>query len=129
MHHATNAYRNVRRASLVENKSPHELTLMLFDGGLSEMALARRFIGSGERQLQHRSLNKAIAIVQELQGTLKDTDTVEVAANLFSLYGFVISQLIETNKSCSTEPLDSAEQVFATLRDAWADIEPLRAAA
>lgn len=129
MQYATNAYRNVRRASLVENKTPHELTLMLFDGGLSEIAQARQFISNGERQLLHRSLTKAIAIVQELQGTLKDTQTVEISANLFSLYGFIVDQLLEANRSCSTVSLDSAERVFSTLRDAWAGIEPLQAAA
>lgn len=129
MHHATNAYRNVRRASLVENKSPHELTLMLFDGALRELSLARCCIESGELQLLRRALDKAIAIVQELQGTLRDTDTVELAANLFSLYGFIIDRLLEANRTNSVEPLDSAEQVLSTLREAWAGIESVRDAA
>ena len=129
MRHATNAYQTVRRVSLVENKSPHELTLMLFDGALNEIAHARHLMDGSSPDRRRAALSKAIAIAQELQGTLKDTETVELAGNLFALYGFVISQLLEANRRADSSALDNAESVLTTLREAWVSIEPMPVAA
>jgi len=125
MNAAVAAYREVHRASLVESKSPHQLTLMLFDGALARIAAARELDPFRERSVRYRALDRALAIVQELQGSLREPETDELAGQLFALYAHVIERLIEAGRTSSNEPLASAVEVLDTLRDGWVRIDPV----
>lgn len=125
----TDAYRTVRSASLIENKSPHELTLMLFDGALGHLNAARGLVSNGDAGRARAVIDKVLAIVMELQGSLRDPETNEISANLFRLYDFVIAQLLEAGRGAGDEPMRLAHEILDTLRDAWVGITPVRAEA
>ena len=117
---AANAYRTMRGAGLVEGASPHALALMLLDGALSRIGTARTL----ERDERHRCLDRALAIVQELQGSLRDPETDELASRLFALYGYVADSLLRADRERDDAPLDAAESVLSELRAAWVAIAP-----
>jgi flagellar protein FliS len=123
------AYQSVRRSTLVEGASPHQLIEMLYDGALSNIAIARQHLANGNRQLLHVHVDKAVAIVQELQGSLRDYETNELAGNLFELYSYLVSTLISANQSMDDEGFGVCAQLIDILRDAWQAIAPARLAA
>lgn len=123
------AYQSVKRATLVEGASPHRLIEMLYDGALSNIAIARQHIRSNNRQLLHNSIDKAVAIIQELQASLLDYNVNELAGNLFDLYSFIISTLLTSGKNMEEKGLDICANLIDILRDAWIAISPERLAA
>ncbi|MFK8079278.1 MAG: flagellar export chaperone FliS [Granulosicoccus sp.] len=118
------AYQSVRKATLVEGASPHQLIEMLYDGALSNIAIAREHLSQDRRAELHKHVNKALAIVQELQGSLKDYETNEIAGNLFELYSYIIATLISANKNLDDEGFGVCAHLLDVLRDAWKAITP-----
>ena len=118
------AYQSVRKATLVEGASPHRLIEMLYDGALSNIAIARRHLADNRRSDLHRHINKAMAIVQELQSSLKDYETNELAGNLFELYSYIVQTLISSDRDMDDEGLGVCAHLLDILRDAWHAIEP-----
>lgn len=118
------AYQSVRKATLVEGASPHQLIEMLYDGAISNIAIAREHLSQGRRPELHRHVDKATAIVQELQGSLKDYQTNELSGNLFELYSYIITTLISSDKNMDDEGLGVCVHLLDVLRDAWQAIAP-----
>ena len=123
------AYQSVRKATLVEGASPHQLIEMLYDGALSNIAIARQCLLQANRSQMHVHSDKAIAIVQELQGSLKDYETNEISGNLFELYTYIISTMISSEKAMDDEGFGVCAHLLDVLRDAWQAITPESVAA
>lgn len=124
-----NAYQSVRKATLVEGATPHQLIEMLYDGALSNIAIAREHLLHSRRADLHRHVDKALAIVQELQGSLNDIENNEISANLFELYSYICTTLITSEKNMDDEGLGVCAHLLDVLRDAWQAISPEVAAA
>jgi flagellar protein FliS len=123
------SYQSVRRATLVEGASPHRLVEMLYEGALSNIAIARKHIATNDRKMLHVHIDKAIAVIQELQASLHDYQNNELSANLFELYSYIVSTLIESEKNLDDDKLNTCANLIEILSDAWKNINPERAAA
>jgi len=123
------AYKSVKRATLVEGATPHRLIEMLYEGALSNIAIARQHMDAGDRQRLHSYIDKAVAIIQELQGCLHDHETNEISANLFDLYSYLVKTLVESEKNMDVEGLSASANLVTILKDAWSSISPERVAA
>jgi flagellar protein FliS len=123
------SYQAVRRATLVEGASPHRLVEMLYEGALSNIAIARKHIATNDRKMLHVHIDKAVAVIQELQASLHDYQNNELSANLFELYSYIVSTLIESEKNLDDEKLNTCANLIKILIDAWKDINPERVAA
>jgi flagellar protein FliS len=123
------SYQSVKRATLVEGASPHRLVEMLFEGALSNIAIARRHMTKNNRQMSHVHIDKAVAVIQELQASLQDYQTNELSANLFDLYSYIVSTLMESEKNLDDESLKTCVNLIGILCDAWKEINPERMAA
>lgn len=123
------AYKSVRRSTLVEGASPHQLTAMLYDGALSNITIARKHLAQNRGYQMHVHIDKSIAIIQELQGSLKDYETNELAGNLFELYSFITSTLISANQQKDDASLLTCLELIEILKDAWQAIAPEEVAA
>ncbi len=124
-----NAYQSVRKATLVEGATPHQLIAMLYDGALSNIAIAREHLMHGRRPDLHRNVDKALAIVQELQASLADIESNEISANLYELYSYICTTLIASERNMDDEGLGVCAHLLDVLRDAWQAISPEVAAA
>ena len=123
------AYQSVRRSTMVEGATPHQLTAMLYDGALSNIAIARQHIANDNKTLLHVHVDKAVAIVQELQGSLLDFDTNELASNLFELYRYIVSTLLSAERDMDDEAMGVCANLIEILKDAWNAISPEQLAA
>lgn len=107
------AYQN----SAVTTANPQELTLMLYDGALKFMRLAKLAIDQGNPDLKNINIQKTQAIFQELRLTLNKD--IAISANLDSLYDYMWRRLVDANVKNDTIILDEVLDFTTELRDTW----------
>lgn len=116
MMYTNNGYNQYREQSVL-TAGPGELVLMLYDGCLKQVRLARLAINENMTAERNSALQKAQEIVSELINTL-DFD-YELSDSLYALYDYFLNELITANVENSTNRLDSIESLLVELRDTW----------
>ncbi|MGM0837648.1 MAG: flagellar export chaperone FliS [Bacillota bacterium] len=104
----------------VSTASPGELTLMLYNGALKFMRLAKKGIEDKNLELKNTNLIKAQKIVQELMVTL-NTD-LEVSKSMLSMYDYLNRRLIEANIKNDLSIIEEVETLMTEFRDAWKQV-------
>jgi flagellar protein FliS len=123
----TNGYARTYRANSVLTASPGQLVLMLYDGALKSLALAREAFAQPAEdfrriQLINTHLLKAQAILAELQSGLNFEAGGEFASTMHRLYDYHIRRLTEANLRKQEAPVIEVERLVRELRDAWAQM-------
>lgn len=119
---ASQAYKQVDITSAVASATPHQLTSLLFGGALKQIAIAKGAMERQDTALKGESISKAIAILGELEGALKDRETNELSGNLSRLYDYMIRTLIAANSKNNTAQLDEISELVAEIKEAWDQI-------
>lgn len=120
-------YARTYRANSVLTASPGQLVLMLYDGALKAIALAREgFNASADDPRRIATINtqlmKAQAILNELQSGLNLEAGGEFARTMHRLYDYHNRRLLEANVRKQVEPVIEVERLVRELRDAWAQM-------
>lgn len=120
-------YARTYRANAILTASPGQLVLMLYDGALKSMALARDAFSLPEtepRRIQtiNEHLLKAQAIIAELQNGLNMEAGGEFAQTMHRLYDYHNRRLLEANIRKNPDPVAEVERLVRELRDAWAQM-------
>lgn len=110
------AYKN----NSVTTASPGELTLMLYNGSLKFIHIAKKAIEEKNIELKNTNIQKTQAIVNELMVTL-NTD-LEVSQNLMSLYDYINRRLTEANIKNDLVVLEEVEGLITDFRDTWKQV-------
>lgn len=108
------------RQNAVNTSSPGELTLMLYDGCLKFIRLAREAINNDDMQKKNINIQKAQNIITELMVTLDMK--YEISKQMMPLYDFVRRKLIEANIKNSLQSLEEAETIVTEFRDTWKEV-------
>jgi flagellar protein FliS len=109
----------VYRTVSIDSAGPARLLDEMFLAVLSDVRTAREKIGAKDFGGKGKALSRALAIVGELAGSLEHERAPELCANLTNLYDFVAARLTEANVGMTAAPLDDAEKIIETLRDAF----------
>ncbi|RSK28608.1 flagella export chaperone FliS [Bacillus sp. HMF5848] len=114
-----NPYQSYQQNS-VTTASPGELTLMLYNGCLKFINLAKHAIE--KRNIEDKNINliKAQNIINELMVTL-NTD-YEVSKNMMAMYDYMNRRLIEANIKNNVEILGEVEDYLIDFRDTWKQV-------
>lgn len=120
-------YARIYRESSILTASPGQLILLMFDGALRSMALARVALErpkSDFRRIEviNKELLKAQAILGELRRNLNHDAGGEFSARMDGLYAYYIRRLIEANMRKEMAPLVEVEKLLTVVRDAWAEM-------
>jgi flagellar protein FliS len=115
----TQAYQRAR----AETANPVQLVLMLYDGAIRFLSVAREKMTTEELEARHTNLLKAQRIIAELLASLDKENGGEVAANLSRLYTFMLQELVEANLHDRSEPIETVIGMLRELRGAWAEVE------
>lgn len=113
---ANKAYQN----NSVQTASPGELTLMLYNGCLKFIGLARTAIEMKNTEEKNKNLLKAQKIIQELMVTLNMD--LEVSKSLMQMYDYINRRLIEANIQSDVEILDEVEDYVQDFRNTWKEV-------
>lgn len=104
----------------VQTASPGELTLMLYNGCLKFIGLARTGIELKNTEQKNTNLLKAQKIIQELMVTLNMD--LEVSKSLMSMYDYINRRLIEANIQNDVKILDEVEDYVLDFRNTWKEV-------
>lgn len=111
-----NGYARYREQSVL-TASPGDLVLMLYDGCLRQMRLARVALGEGKMEAASTSLMKAQDIVTEL---IQGLDFhYQISENLLSLYEYIHYELVMANVTKDPARIVPVEEITADLRETW----------
>jgi flagellar secretion chaperone FliS len=115
----TNPYQSYQQNS-VNTASPGELTLMLYNGCLKFINLAKHAIEKKDIQEKNINIQKAQKIVQELMVTLNME--LEISKNMMSLYDYINRRLIDANIKNDMVILEEVEALVTDFRDTWKQV-------
>lgn len=113
---AGSQYNQYRQQSAM-TAAPGELTLMLYDGCIKDLKLARMFIEEKDYKLANENSQKAQAILNELMCSLDMQ--YSISEQMLRLYDFILQLVVQSNVKKEVETLDTALELVAEMRDAW----------
>lgn len=111
-----NAYEQYQRNNIML-ASPQKLLIMLYDGAIKFMKLARKAIEEKDFGEANKNIIKAQDIISELNCSLNMD--VDISKNLRNLYDFINDKLVEANIKKSVEVLDEIVPMVEDLRNTW----------
>lgn len=116
---ALRQYQTVNTQSQVGDASPHRLIQLLMEGGMSRLAQARGAMQHGQVAIKGELIGKAIGIIGGLREGLDLQRGGEVAANLDRLYEYMVSRLVEANRSNDAAMLDEVAGLLRNVKSGW----------
>ena len=114
-----NPYKSYQQNS-VNTASPGELTLMLYNGCLKFITLAKKAINDGNVEEKNTNLIKAQNIIHEFMVTLNMD--VKVSSELMVMYDYLHRRLVEANVKSDLAILEEVEGFVIELRDTWKEV-------
>jgi flagellar protein FliS len=111
---------NQYQQNSVMTATPEELTLMLYNGAIKFVNIAKLSIENKNIKKAHEALIRAQDIIIELNATLNMD--YEISKNLRSLYEFILDRLVDANIKKEIEPLDEVLELLTELRDTWKEV-------
>ena len=114
-----NPYQSYQQNS-VNTASPGELTLMLYNGCLKFITLAKKAMKAGNVQDKNTNLIKAQNIIHEFMVTLKMD--IKVSEELMVMYEYIHRRLVEANVKSDETILEEVEGLVTELRDTWKQV-------
>ncbi|MCH1625057.1 flagellar export chaperone FliS [Fredinandcohnia quinoae] len=100
--------------------TPGELTLMLYNGCLKYIGLAKQSIQEKDIEKKHVNISKAQNIINELMVTLNMD--YQISKEMRLLYDFINRKLIEANVKNDDLALKEAEGLVIEFRDTWKEV-------
>jgi flagellar protein FliS len=116
---AMRQYQSVNTQAQAVDASPHRLIQMLMEGGLTRIAQARGAMEREQTALKGELIGKAIGIVGGLREGLNLQQGGELAANLDSLYQYMVTRLLEANAKNEIAPLDEVAGLLRNVKSGW----------
>lgn len=118
------AYQSVSVHGAVAGADPHRLVLMLMDGVLERLAVARACIERGDIAKKAQLLHSCTTLIAELRGSLNMEQGGALARNLSDLYEYMARQLLRANVDSNAEFVKEVASLLGEVRSAWVAIGP-----
>jgi len=116
--YATSSHASYRESAIL-TAPPEQLVIMLYDGCHRFLLQAISEMRDGSVAESGERLDRATAIIDELQCTL-DLEAGEVAERLAGIYVFSRRHLAEGLRERDPEKLSQVDHLLGELREAWA---------
>ena len=121
------AYQSISAHGGVAGADPHRLVLMLMDGTLERLAIARGCMerrGRGDVGRKAQLLTQCVSMIGELRGGLNLQQGGELARNLSDLYEYMTRQLLRANADNNAGFITEVQGLLGEIRSAWIAIGP-----
>lgn len=110
------------RQQSLEFASPGEILVKLLDAVVSNCEDAKMHIQNRDPSSKGISIGRAIAILGELEATLRHDVAPDLAAQLASLYQFARDRLLSASINMDTVHVEDALTAIRPIRDAYSQI-------
>ena len=125
MVNAISQYQQVGVETGMADASPHGLILMLLEGAMISINMAKVNMASNKVSEKGAAISRAIAIIDEgLRLSLDKKAGGEIADNLDALYEYMGHQLLTANMRNSQDLLDEVTLLLSGIKGAWQEIAP-----
>ena len=121
---STNFAYNIYAQNNVEVESPAKLVEMMYEGVLRFNAQAKKAIKDEDIEKRAYWINRSVAVIAELLATL-NYDAGDVSMYLDGLYTYQIKLLTEANLENDPSKIDTVNNVFKGLLEAWRETNGL----
>ncbi|MDO8933963.1 MAG: flagellar export chaperone FliS [Rhodocyclaceae bacterium] len=117
------AYRKAGIETSIETKSPHQLVLMLFEGALSQIAIAGMYITQKDITAKGKAIGNAINIIDGgLRACLDHNAGGELSERLAALYEYMCNRLLHANLHNDQAALTEVAALLGELKSGWEEI-------
>jgi flagellar protein FliS len=113
------AYQSVAIHGGVAADDPHHLILMLMDGVMQRISAARGCLARQDLGQKAELLQRSVALISELRGSLDHQKGGPLAQNLDNLYDYMARQLVRANAENRVGLLDEVASLMTEIRMAW----------
>lgn len=125
MRNPAESYARLGVEAAVSTADPHRLVMMLFDGAIAAISLARIHLEAGNIAEKGSSISKAINLIDDgLKASLDIEAGGELAERLAALYDYMTQRLLFANLKNNLAALDEVSELLGSLREAWSLIAP-----
>ncbi len=121
-HKAANHYSQVDTYTGVNGADSHRLVLMLLNGALSNIAVAKGSIERQDVSAKGEAIGQTISIVNGLRTSLDLDAGGELAVNLDNLYDYMERRLLEANIHNNPSMLEEISGLLHEIKEGWAAI-------
>lgn len=116
---ANNPYQSYQQNSILQS-TPAELTLLLYNGSLKFLNLAKKGIETNNIEMKNINIQKAQNILRELMITLDLS--IPVSKSLQTLYEYMIHQLVEANIKNDINLIDEVMGYISEFKATWKQV-------
>jgi flagellar secretion chaperone FliS len=116
--YGSSAYKEIS----INTASPAKLVVMLYEGAIRFLRQAENDIRIKDIAKKSQSVDRAVAIIQHLQGTLDLDKGGQVAFDLDRLYTYITSRIFEGSAKLDLKAFEEAIQLLTTLLSGWEEI-------
>lgn len=120
MYATANLYDRYRNDA-VNTASPMDLIIMLYDGCIKQIHLARLYEEDKNVAERSNAIQKAQDILDELMRSLDMG--IPLSADLLKLYDFMSEELYQANMKRDMARMEPVEAMLTELRDAWKEVK------
>ncbi len=99
-----------------------KLVVMLYDGAISYLKTAIKYINENDMAAKGIYISKAQDIIDELNNSLNMNEGGEIASTLRKIYNFLYFYLVKANLKKDTKMIQEVIDILSSLRDAWDEI-------
>lgn len=117
---AQSSAHNAYKQNSVTTASPGELTLMLYNGCLKFLTIAKKAMLDKNIEAKNTNLQKAQAIITELMITLDMN--VPISKEIQPLYDYMNRRLLEANIKNDPAIIDEVAGLVTEFRDTWKEV-------
>ena len=115
-----NAYAKISVESAVLSATQSQLTTLLFEGALNALAQARLYISEGNIKGKGPALSRAMGIIENgLKGPLLEWPEDPLAAQLISLYDYMVYRLLQASLHNDVNAVVEAEKLLGDIAGSW----------
>jgi flagellar protein FliS len=107
------------RENTVTTQTQGRLVVLLYDGAIKFLKQAVKEIQAGQWAQKGEYINKAIAIINELNSSLDMESGGEIADNLRQLYNFMTKHLAEANIRRDIQKIRDVIACLNDLNEGW----------
>jgi flagellar protein FliS len=118
----SNDVRNTYQQIEVSTPNNLHLVVMLYEGAI-------RFLNDAKVSIRNRNVpgkvlavDRVLAIIGELQATLRMEEGGHIASALDRLYAYMIGRILDASAQMDTAPLDEVTKLLNVLNSAWTEI-------
>jgi flagellar protein FliS len=121
---AASHYSQVDTYTGVTGADSHRLVLMLLNGALSNIAIAKGSIERSDVSVKGEAIGNAISIVNGLRVSLDLKVGGELAENLDRLYDYMERRLLDANLHSDASILEEVSGLLHEIKEGWVAIPP-----